>query len=194
MFLGPLDAEKPWSTDGLIGAKKFIDRVYRMFEFLVDDDQEALEMSYHQTVKKVTEDYEKLAFNTAISQMMIFVNDVYKHKKIGKKQARNFLKLLNPICPHVTEEINATLLSVHEELVYSDWPRYDDEKTKSDVIEVVVQVNGKLRAKMQVARDTNQDALKKLSLEQENVKKHLEGLTVFKIIAVVNKLVNIVAK
>jgi len=194
MFLGPLEAEKPWSTDGLIGAKKFIDRVYRMFEFLVDDDQEALEMSYHQTVKKVTEDYEKLAFNTAISQMMIFVNDVYKHKKIGKKQARNFLKLLNPICPHVTEEINATLLSVHEELVYSDWPRYDDEKTKSDVIEVVVQVNGKLRAKMQVARDTNQDALKKLSLEQENVKKHLEGLTVFKIIAVVNKLVNIVAK
>lgn len=194
MFLGPLDAEKPWSTDGLIGAKKFIDRVYRMFEFIVDEDQEALEMTYHQTVKKVTEDYEKLAFNTAISQMMIFVNDVYKHKQIGKKQARNFLKLFNPVCPHITEELNQTILAYHEELVYSDWPTFDEEKTKADVVEIVVQVNGKLRAKIQTARDTSKEKLEQLALNQDNVKKHIDGLTIFKIIAVVNKLVNIVAK
>lgn len=194
MFLGPLEAEKPWSTDGLVGAKKFIDRVYRMFEFVVDEDQKALEMTYHQTVKKVTEDFEKLAFNTAISQMMIFVNDVYKHQKIGKNQARNFLKLLNPICPHITEEINQTIIHMNEELVYSEWPRFDESKTKADVVEIVVQVNGKLRAKMQVKRDTPKETLESLAMAQENVIKHIDGRTVFKIIAIPNKLVNIVAK
>lgn len=193
MFLGPLDAEKPWSTDGLVGAKKFIDRVFRMFDMIVDEDQEALEMSYHQTVKKVTEDYDKLAFNTAISQMMIFVNDVYKHQKIGKTQARNFLKLLNPVCPHITEEINETILNMNEELVFSEWPSFDEEKTKADVVEIVVQVNGKLRAKMQVKRDTPKQALETLAMNQDNVLKHIEGLKVYKIIAIPNKLVNIVA-
>ena len=194
MFLGPLDADKPWSSEGLNGAKKFLDRVYRMFEFVVEDDQEALDMSYHQMVKKVTEDYEKLAFNTAISQMMMFVNDVYKHQKIGRNQARNFLKCLNPICPHLTEELNEVELRYHEALIYSDFPTYEEAKTLSSTVEIAVQINGKLRGKLQVERDTQKDVLERLSKEEPNVNKHLEGLTIYKVIVIPNKLVNIVAK
>lgn len=194
MFLGPLDADKPWSSEGLNGAKKFLDRVYRMFEFIVSDDQENLEMIYHQTVKKVTEDYEKLAFNTAISQMMIFVNEVYKHQKIGRNQARNFLKCLNPICPHITEELNEVVLKFNEPLMYSDFPTYDESKTISSMVEIVIQVNGKLRAKRQLPRDTDKETLEKMAKEDPNVLKHLEGLQIFKVIVIPNKLVNIVAK
>ncbi len=194
MFLGPLDADKPWSSEGLNGAKKFLDRVYRMFEFVVEDDQDALDMSYHQMVKKVTEDYEKLAFNTAISQMMMFVNDVYKHQKIGRNQARNFLKCLNPICPHLTEELNEVELRYHEALIYSDFPTYEEAKTLASIVEIAVQVNGKLRGKLQVERDTQQQILERLSKEEPNVIKHLEGLTIYKVIVIPNKLVNIVAK
>ena len=194
MFLGPLDADKPWSSEGLNGAKKFLDRIYRMFEFIVSDDQENLDMIYHQTVKKVTEDYEKLAFNTAISQMMIFVNEVYKHQKIGRNQARNFLKCLNPICPHITEELNEVILKFNEPLMYSDFPTFDETKTISSMVEIVIQVNGKLRAKHQLPRDTDKETLEKMAREDLNVLKHLEGLQIFKVIVIPNKLVNIVAK
>ncbi|MGB1097363.1 MAG: class I tRNA ligase family protein, partial [Acholeplasmataceae bacterium] len=194
MFLGPLDADKPWSSEGLNGAKKFLDRIYRMFEFIVSDDQENLDMIYHQTVKKVTEDYEKLAFNTAISQMMIFVNEVYKYQKIGRNQARNFLKCLNPICPHITEELNEVILKFNEPLMYSDFPTFDETKTISSMVEIVIQVNGKLRAKQQLPRDTDKETLEKMAREDLNVLKHLEGLQIFKVIVIPNKLVNIVAK
>jgi len=194
MFMGPLDAEKPWSTDALNGSKKFLDRVWRMFEFEITKE-EVLELrqSYHQTIKKVTEDYEKLAFNTAISQMMIFVNDVYKVKKISKEQARGLIKLLNPICPHITEEINLELLKMNEALIYSDWPTYKASYLKVDEVEIVVQVNGKLRGKFMCAFDENQDIVKSMALENQNVVKHLEGLEVRKVVVVRNKLVNIVA-
>jgi leucyl-tRNA synthetase len=194
MFLGPLDADKPWSSEGLNGARKFLDRVFRMFEFVVEDDQEALEMSYHQMVKKVTEDYEKLAFNTAISQMMIFVNEVYKHQKIGRNQARNFLKCLNPICPHLTEELNEIELHYHEPLMYSEFPTYEEAKTLASFVEIAIQINGKLRGKLQVDRDTAKDVLESLAKEEPNVIKHLEGLQIYKVIVIPNKLVNIVAK
>ena len=194
MFLGPLDADKPWSSEGLNGAKKFLDRVYRMFEFIDIEDQQNLDMIYHQTVKKVTEDYEKLAFNTAISQLMIFVNEVYKHQKIGRNQARNFLKCLNPICPHITEELNEVVLKFNEPLMYSDFPTYDEAKTISSMVEIVIQVNGKLRAKLQLPRDTDKETLEKMAKEDVNVLKHLEGLQIFKVIVIPNKLVNIVAK
>ena len=194
MFLGPLDADKPWSSEGLNGAKKFLDRVFRMFEFIVEEDQDAIEMSYHQMVKKVTDDYEKLAFNTAISQMMIFVNDVYKHQKIGRNQARNFLKCLNPICPHLTEELNEIELHYHEPLIYSEFPTYNEAKTLASFVEIAIQINGKLRGKLQVDRDTAKDVLESLAKEEPNVIKHLEGLQIYKVIVIPNKLVNIVAK
>ncbi|HLT00475.1 MAG TPA: leucine--tRNA ligase [Acholeplasma sp.] len=195
MFMGPLEAEKPWSDDGLDGSKRFLERVWRMFDFeITNDNVKELEVIYHQTVKKVTDDYEKLAFNTAIAQMMIFVNEVFKVQKIGKNQARGFLKLLNPIAPHITEELNQEVLNHHEELIYSEWPTYDEAHLVVNEVEVVVQVNGKLRAKMQVSRDLPEVDVKKMAFEHENVLKHLEGLTVVKTIVIPNKIVNIVAK
>jgi leucyl-tRNA synthetase len=194
MFMGPLEAEKPWSTESLNGAKKFLDRVWRMFEFeIVNDEVMELRTLYHQTIKKVTDDYEKLAFNTAISQMMIFVNEVYKVQKISKQQARGFLKLLNPIAPHMTEEINAEILKQNEQLIYSDWPVYKEAYLIVDELEYVVQVNGKLRAKFVDSRTISQDELRQKALSQENVVKHLEGLTIRKVIVIKEKLVNIVA-
>ena len=194
MFMGPLDAEKPWSTESLNGAKKFIDRVWRMFEFEVTKDEVIdLRQIYHQTIKKVTEDYDKLAFNTAISQMMIFVNEVYKKQVIGKEMARGFLKLLNPICPHITEEINKEFLKQNEELIYSEWPIYDEAYLVVDEVEMVVQVNGKLRARFVVPFNHDQELVKQIALTHQNVEKHLEGLTVRKIVVIPNKLVNIVA-
>lgn len=194
MFMGPLDADKPWNTDSLNGAKKFLDRVWRMFEFPIEkDDVKALELSYHQTVKKVTEDYDKLAFNTAISQMMIFVNDVYKEGKIGKNQARGLLKLLNPICPHITEEINEVILKHNEQLIYSEWPTYNEKALIVDEVEIVVTVNGKLRAKFNAKINLDEASLKALALNEDNVKKHVDGLTIRKVIVIPNKLVNIVA-
>ncbi len=193
MFMGPLDQDKPWNTDSLNGSKKFLDRVWRMFEFPIEKNVPELNQIYHQTIKKVTEDYEKLAFNTAISQMMIFVNEVYKVQKISKEQARGFLKLLNPVCPHITEEINHEILKMNEALIYSDWPVHDEKALIVDEIEIVVQVNGKLRGKIIVPFDANHKEIEKLALENPNVQKHLEGLTIKKVIMIPKKLVNIVA-
>ena len=195
MFMGPLESDKPWNTTSLDGAKRFLDRVWRMFEFeSVEESVKELDVVYHQTVKKVTEDYEKLAFNTAISQMMIFVNEVYKQEKIDYEKARNFLKLLNPIAPHITEELNQLILQSEEELLYSTWPTYDEQVIILSEVEMVFQVNGRVRAKMQVPRDLEEHELKQIAFGQENVKAHLEGLNVLKVIIVPNKLINIVAK
>jgi leucyl-tRNA synthetase len=194
MFMGPLEAEKPWNTDSLNGSKKFLDRVWRMFEFNITKEEVIeLRKPLHQTIKKVTEDYEKLAFNTAISQLMIFVNEVYKVSKISRDQARSFLKLLNPIAPHITEELNEIVLNYHEELIYSEWPTYNPAFLVEDEVEMVVQVNGKLRAKCLVEVDLDHEEVEKIALSLDNVKKHIEGLEIKKVIVIKNKLVNIVA-
>src|SRR5690554_3024129 len=195
MFMGPLEAEKAWSIDGVKGAKRFLDRVWRMFEFdITDEDVEELNPIFHQTIKKVTDDYEKLAFNTAISQMMIFVNEVYRVKRISKRQARDFLKLLNPIAPHMTEELNEVALKQNEQLIYSDFPTYNEKYLESSDVTVAVSVNGKLRATITVAKDLSNKELETLALEQENVRKFTDGLQIVKVIVVPNKIVNIVVK
>jgi len=195
MFMGPLEAEKAWSVDGVKGAKRFLDRVWRMFEFdITDEDVEELNPIFHQTIKKVTDDYEKLAFNTAISQMMIFVNEVYRVKRISKRQARDFLKLLNPIAPHMTEELNEVALKQNEQLIYSDFPTYNEKYLESSDVTVAVSVNGKLRATITVAKDLSNKELETLALEQENVRKFTDGLQIVKVIVVPNKIVNIVVK
>ena len=194
MFMGPLEADKPWSKKGVEGARRFLDRVYRLYEEkLSNKENKNLEKIYHQTVKKVTEDYESLNFNTAISQMMIFINAVYKEDEFPLEYAINFVKLLNPIAPFITEEI-WQMLGHDKTIAYETWPTYDIEKTKEDEFEMVVQVNGKVRGKIVVSMDTSKEEMEVLAKELDNVKKYINDKDIIKIITVPKKLVNIVIK
>lgn len=195
MFMGPLDAAIAWSEEGLDGSRRFLERVWRLYTEvaeITENNDGALEQVYHQTVKKVTADFESLNFNTAISQMMIFVNEVYKHPQLPVEYAKGFIQLLAPIAPHICEEIWQTVCGESESISYAAWPTYDEAKTKSSEIQMVVQVNGKVRAKINVAADISKEAMEALALEQENVQAFIEGQTVRKVIVVPGKLVNIV--
>ncbi|WAA11769.1 leucine--tRNA ligase [Fervidibacillus halotolerans] len=200
MFMGPLDASIAWSTKGLDGARRFLDRVWRLFidedgqpsKNIVSKEGGPLEKVYHQTVKKVTEDYESLHFNTAISQLMVFINEAYKVEEIPKTYVEGFIKLLSPVCPHITEEIWEKL--GHDGTVaYGQWPTYDEEKLVETEVEIVIQVNGKVRAKKLVSAELDKSELEKLALEDEAIQHQIEGKTVRKVIVVPGKLVNIVA-
>ena len=196
MFMGPLEAEKPWSEEGVNGAKKFIDKVYRMYidePCIKDEKNSNLDKVYNQTVKKVTEDYEKLSFNTAISQLMIFLNAVQKEDVFPKEYAEGFIKLLNPIAPFVTEEI-WNKLGHKDTITYEKWPTYDESKLVEDTFEMVVQVNGKVRGKIEVDSNTSEEEMKEKAKEVENVKNYLEGHEIVKEIVVPKKLVSFVIK
>ena len=195
MFMGPLEASKPWSNQGVEGAHRFIERVYRAIienNFVVDEEVKELESIYHQTVKKVTEDYEALAFNTAISQMMIFINEVYKVNKLPRSYAEGFVKLISPIIPHVGEEMWEKL-GHDNTIAFEAWPTYDESKLKKDTVKMAVSVNGKLRATIEVALDLDEEKLKELAFAEEGVKRHTEGKEIKKVIVVKNKIINIVA-
>ncbi|MDF2699377.1 MAG: leucine--tRNA ligase [Haloplasmataceae bacterium] len=199
MFMGPLDAAKPWSTTGLDGSRRFLDRVWRLFvteentksDKITSENDDKLTKVYHQTIKKVTEDYDKLFFNTAISQMMIFINEAYKADTIPLDYVEGFIKLLNPIAPHLTEEI-WEVLGHHNTITYEGWPTYDESKLIDENVEIVIQINGKLRDRIQVALDSDESTVKDLAMKSENVQKHMEGKQIRKFIFVPNKLVNIV--
>ncbi|PBB06353.1 MULTISPECIES: leucine--tRNA ligase [Salimicrobium] len=200
MFMGPLEASIAWSENGLEGARRFLDRVWRIVSpegklnpaIKEDADKEALEKTYHETVMKVTENFEDLRFNTGISQMMVFINDAYKAEEIPKAFMEGFVKLLSTVAPHVSEEMWSNL--GHEgTIAYEPWPTFDPEKLIEEEVEIVVQVMGKVRAKMMVNKEASKEDLEKSALENEEVKPWLEGKTVRKVIAVPGKLVNIVA-
>ncbi|WP_295070132.1 leucine--tRNA ligase [Ruminococcus sp.] len=196
MFMGPLEVSKPWSKSGVEGAKRFVQRVWNFFieaENLTDDNDGALTKVYHQTVKKVTDDFEKLAFNTAISQMMIFVNAVYKNGKCPREYAEGLIKMLSCITPHMGEEI-WSIMGHNDTIAYESWPVYDEELCKEDTIEIVVQVNGKLKAKLNIEMDADKDSVMEMAMSDEKVKEAVEGKNILKQIYVPNKLVNIVAK
>ena len=196
MFMGPLEASLPWSTNGLDGSRKWLDRVYRlMIETgkLSNENDHSLDRVYHQTVKKVTDDFEKLGFNTAISQMMIFINECYKTEHIYKEYAENFIKMLSCIAPHICEEMWQQL-GHNDSIAYEPWPTYDEKMLVSDTVQIGIQVNGKLRAKIEVAKDADDEAVKELAFQQENVKAHTDGKNIVKVIVVKNKIVNIVVK
>ena len=196
MFMGPLEVSKPWSKNGVEGAKRFIQRVWNFFteaENLTEENDGALTKVYHQTVKKVTDDFEKLAFNTAISQMMIFVNAVYKNSKCPREYAEGLIKMLSCITPHMGEEI-WNIMGHNDTIAFESWPTYDDELCKEDTIEIVVQVNGKVKAKLNIAVDEDKDSVMEMALSDDKVKESIDGKTIIKQIYVPNKLVNIVAK
>ena len=193
MFMGPLEASKPWSSTGVEGAKRFIVRVWNFFtnpENISDVDKDELTMLYHQTVKKVTNDFENLAFNTAISQMMIFVNQLYKTGTCPKEYAEGFIKMLSCICPHVGEEIWASF-GHDNTIAYEAWPEYIEELTVEDAVEIAVQINGKTKGVVKVSKDADKDTV--LAAAKDAVKDKLTP-NIVKEIYVPGKIVNIVCK
>ncbi|WP_455675691.1 leucine--tRNA ligase [Pradoshia sp.] len=200
MFMGPLDASIAWSTNGLDGSRRFLDRVWRLYinedgtvnDKITESADTHLEKVYHQTVKKVTEDLENLHFNTAISQMMVFVNEAYKAEILPIQYMEGFVKLLSPICPHITEELWSRL-GHNDTLAYASWPAYDESKLVDNEVEIVIQINGKVRAKLQVPADITKEEMEKTVMENGKVLEQIDGKTVRKVIAIPGKLVNIVA-
>ncbi len=196
MFMGPLEADKPWNDEAVNGIRKFLDRIYRLYveEPKQAGDNKNLEKIYHQTVKKVTEDYETLNFNTAISQMMIFINAVAKEDIYPTEYAEGFIKLLNPIAPHITEEIWHEVFKHEDTISYEPWPTYDDSKMVDETFTMVVQVNGKVRGKIEVDSNTSKEEMESLAKDIDNVKTYIDGHEIVKVITVPKKLVNIVIK
>ncbi|MEY8292635.1 leucine--tRNA ligase [Carnobacteriaceae bacterium 52-44] len=201
MFMGPLEAAKDWTEEGVEGARRFLDRVWRLF---IDEEDKvrdrittfndgSLDIVYNQTVKKVTDDFETLQFNTAISQLMVFVNEAYKVEGLPIDYVKGFIKMLAPVTPHLGEELWQKITKSENGLTQEPWPTYDEDKLVSDEIEVVFQVNGKVRGKANVSRSISKEDLEEKALENKNVREHIEGLTVRKVIVVPGKLVNIVA-
>lgn len=199
MFMGPLDASIPWSEEGLGGAHKFINRVWNL---LIDENDNLrdrvttinnhdLDKIYNETVKKVTEDYEAMHFNTAISQLMVFVNNAYKADSLPLEYVEGLVKLLSPVVPHITEELWSKLGHVGS-IAYAKWPTYDESKLVEDVVEIVVQINGKVRQHLQVSKDASREELQALALNDERIKQELADKEVKKVIAVPGKLVSIV--
>lgn len=195
MFMGPLEAALPWSTQGLDGARKWLDRVYRLFteyDKITDVNDGGLDRIYHATVKKVTSDIETLNLNTAISQMMIFINECYKAETIYREYAEGFIKMLATFAPHLGEELWA-MYHPNMTISYVAWPVHDEAKLIEDIIEVVVQVNGKLRGKFTCDKDATEDFIKQEALACKSVQAQLEGKEIKKIIVIRGKVVNIVA-
>ncbi len=197
MFMGPIDAAKPWDPKGIDGSKKFLDRVWRLYtesDKIKDEENTSLEKVYHFTVKKVTNDYETMNFNTAISQLMIFINAVYKTNCFPKEYAEGFLKLLNPIAPHITEELWNVVLVNNSSIAYSKWPEFDEAKTIDDEIELPVQINGKVKATVMIPINSEESTVKEIVYGNENVQTAISDKNVVKEIYVKNKIYNIVVK
>ncbi|MDO4475738.1 MAG: leucine--tRNA ligase [Lachnospiraceae bacterium] len=196
MFMGPLEVSKPWSAEGVEGARKFIGRVWNFFtaeDKITDGNDDALTRVYHQTVKKVTNDFESLGYNTAISQMMIFTNAAYKNGTCPREYAEGFIKMFSCICPHVGEEM-WQILGHDNTLAYEPWPTWDEAALVEDTLEVAVQVNGKVKGKMMVAADIENDAAIAQAQALPAVAAMMEGKTVVKAIYVKGRIVNLVIK
>lgn len=199
MFMGPIDAAKPWSTEGIHGAYHWLDRVWRL---IIDDNNHlrdrvttindgTLDKVYNQTVKIVSDDFEHMRFNVGISQMMIFVNEAYKADSLPISYMEGFVKLLSPVAPHIAEEL-WSILGHDGTITYEQWPSYDASKLVENTVQLVVQVNGKVRSHLKVARDLAKDKVEEAAKSDENVQKYLEGKTIRKVIVIPNKIVNIV--
>jgi len=195
MFMGPLEASKPWSSAGVEGARKFIERVWRIMtsDSVKDIENKNLERPYHHMVKKVTNDFESLSFNTAISEMMIFINAAYKEDTLPLEYAKGFIKLLNPIAPHVTEEL-WNILGEKDTIAFAEWPKYDESKIVEDEKTIGIQVNGKLRGEVTISLNEDEDSIKEKALSNEKVARFIEEKEIVKVIVIPGKIVNVVVK
>ncbi len=200
MFMGPLDASVEWTTTGVDGARRFLDRVWRLLidesgelrETVVNEETTKLDKVYNETIKKVTEDFDNMHFNTAISQMMVFVNEAYKVDEISIDYAKGLVKVLSPIAPHIAEELWEKLGET-DTIAYAEWPTFDESKLVEDEVEILVQVLGKPKARIMMDPTLSKDEVEKIALNDEKVKEAIEGKTIRKVIVVPGKLVNIVA-
>src|SRR5699024_955303 len=202
MFMGPLESEKSWSTNGLDGARRFLDRIWRLFvneedgtlsEKIKGEASGELEALYHRTVQKVTEDFEGMRNNTAISQLMVFINECYKSERVPFAYAEGFVILISPVVPHLAEELWEKLGHTTT-IVYADWPSYDESKIVDETVEIAVQINGKVRARIDVLKKSSKEELEQIALGDEKVKSFLEGKEIKKVIVIPGRLVNIVVQ
>ena len=195
MFMGPLEASKPWSNSGIVGAKKFLDKVVRLLtsDKIQDKDNKNLDKVYNYTIKKCEEDYENLSFNTAIAQMMIFINDASKEDVVPLKYIKGFLKLLNPICPYLTEEFYQRFFNTST-ITYEEFPTYDEEKLQDDFKIIGVQINGKLRSTVEISINETEEEIFNKVFEDSKIKSYIDGKDIIKKIYIKNKIVNIVVK
>ncbi|WP_088724090.1 leucine--tRNA ligase [Streptococcus mutans] len=196
MFMGPLDASIAWSEEGLEGSRKFLDRVYRLIttKEIAAKNNGHLDKVYNEVVKTVTEHLEAMRFNTAISQLMIFVNAANKEEQLFLDYAKGFIQLLAPFAPHLAEELWQFLTQSGQSITYVAWPSYDESKLVEDEIEIVLQIKGKVRAKVVVSKDSSREELEKIALANDKIQAEIAGKDIVKVIAVPNKLVNIVIK
>ena len=194
MFMGPLEATKPWNTKNIAGAKNFLEKVWKLYHsnIIKNEENENLDKIYNFTVKKVTEDYEALRFNTAISQMMIFLNAVTKEKVFPKKYAEGYIKLLNPIAPYITEEIWQKVLGKNQTIANEKWPTYSENVLEEDNFNLVVQINGKLRAVISISKNLSKEEIKETVLNDSKIKSFIQDKKIAKIIIIPNKVINIV--
>ena len=195
MFMGPFDQTAPWSVESIRGCGKFLDRVWNMQEFVTDGDEYSAEYEkmMHKAIKKVTSDIEEMKFNTSVATFMTMVNEFVKNRRINKAEYKTFLQLLNPFAPHMTEEIFEKLgetKTINETL----WPEYDEAKTIDDEIEVPVQINGKLKGLVKVAKEADEENVKEEAHKLESVQNAIQGKTIVKEIYVKGKIFNIVVK
>ncbi len=196
MFMGPLDGAIAWSTRGLDGIRKWLDRVWRLLvesDKISDTNDGTLDFIYNQTVQKVTYDIDNFGMNTAIAQMMTFVNEAYKSETLYREHALGFIKMLAVFAPHVGEELYEKLTG-EQGISYVEWPTFDESKLVKEETEIVVQINGKIRAKFMAPTGSDEATLKASAYDQAQVQKYLEGMTVVKEIVIKNKIVNIVVK
>ena len=197
MFMGALKDAKPWNTQNIEGVKRFLNRIFRLYfelDYIKDCENTTLEKLYNQTVKIVTEDYENLSINTAISQMMIFINAVYKEECLPIEMAKGFVKLLNPICPFITEEIWCEVFKNNSSIANEQWPNYDESKIKDDTVEIVAQVNSKIVAKLEILNGASQEQVSKLAMQNEKLANMINDKTIVKTVYVANRLINFIVR
>jgi len=195
MFIGDYEHDASWSTNGLKGCKKFLDRIYRLGNKLNDSNEysKETEILFNQTIKKVSDDLTTMKYNTAVSALMILLNEVEELESVSRKDYRTLLHLLNPIAPHITEELNE-MYNLGNKFCESNWPSYDQNKLENNTFTMVVQVNGKVRGKIEVDSNTNEEEMKECATKIENVKTYIDGKEIVKVIVIHKKLVNIVVK